>query len=158
MAPIFNGLAALSEDGSMARVLAWPIRAFCSLLVCSAPGFRHRNVETSGPLCPFFTPRAFSLRPRSPRQDFSCRGRTHGPNAWAERMGRFTCHRDRIVSLAQSPSPSESPASTSGRKRCTGGGMGTSAPFTLFQIISFNACMGARSTSEKSIFMLSCAP
>src|SRR5205085_5469347 len=44
------------------------------------------------------------------------------------------------------------------RYRCTGGGIGESAPFTLFQIISFSRCMGARSRSLKSIFLLICAP
>lgn len=36
--------------------------------------------------------------------------------------------------------------------------MTESFPFTLFQIISFSACMGARSTPEKSILLLSLAP
>src|SRR5579885_1609070 len=44
------------------------------------------------------------------------------------------------------------------QNRCTGGGMGESAPFTLFQRISFRANMGARSTSSRSIARLSLAP
>ena len=52
----------------------------------------------------------------------------------------------------------DSLTSVNGLKRCTGGGIVEPAPLTLFQRMSFSACMGARSTSEKSIFMLCAAP